>query len=70
MHGLATDVTGLLVPATWPDVFEALEKNVPSPLAGEGQGEGQGEGDKKPPSDANNSLLRTAEGYRSCGCVS
>ncbi len=39
MHGLATDVTGLLVPATWPDVFEALEKNVPSPLAGEGQGE-------------------------------
>ncbi len=34
--------SGLVI--NWQEAFNALEKNIPSPLAGEGQGEG----DKKP----------------------
>jgi hypothetical protein len=41
IHRSATGVNRKLVPATRQDAFDIFEKNVPSPLAGEGQGEGE-----------------------------
>jgi hypothetical protein len=41
MHGSGMVVTGQFVSITIPEIFETLEQNVPSPLAGEGQGEGE-----------------------------
>ncbi len=40
MHGSGFELIGQTAPATRLDGLDAREKNVPSPLAGEGQGEG------------------------------